>query len=495
MGNICCKIQEPDSIINNSLSNHSKENTIDLSMQFNLIDTLGKKYIDGNLKEMLKEQDNEEIKNKDNHIANTNLLTFNNKLDVWVKFTSMENTTNLLHNYYIEMDIPFTPELIQMFYLNVSEEVFKEYNKKAASFQVTHTSISKDTIVYIIKTSTKKILLVQPKQFYIVRVVRRMNDGSMMEFSQSVKSTNLKEIKEFANCIKNFNNEGDVKFSGIHTIKNDKGSNHKIFNKIDALSGISLRILKSFIKKSIIRSNNEFMVKLAEFTLNTTENEKLVWFSDDKEDIKRILDENKELLEKNNFKVDSLNKEAQINYQLSQTSLSTLSMPSNIQMKDFILSNLPEDRKGTKELFSLKMNDMILKLQERIKEMKGKSDDKIKEDNDLDIISGEIDKEKSVIEVSCLETIDEQIKSESLENILNSHLLLFYSKFNDKLDILNQAFSLSVKDKSVSPKNKDNPDKEKEEPITEETVIKETKKEEETVIKETKEENTNSQDE
>lgn len=435
MGLICCKEEAP-LFVDTSLSiSRYKEEQSFLTEPLNLIELMGREWVEECFDAIEKDFNKAEFREKKNHITSQNLVTFNNKFDLWLKLTEIPESSNKLHNYYIEIDIPFTPELIQMFYLNMTEELFKNYNKNADVFEFLNYTIDENTIVYIEKTITKKMLVVKPKQFLLVRCVRRLPNGDMIEFSKSVKRTKLKNIKEMKEILEGFDNEGENVFSGILSRRTDKGTKQMIINRIDILSGIGLIILKSFIKKALIRSNNQLMVKLAEFTLNTSENDDLIWFTDDKEEILRVLEENRKLIDNSKLNLNELNAEAKLNYQISQSNISSLSRTSNIKIAEFLLSNLPTIKEEIKNYFIEKLGDLITDLKQRLSKIRETIKEKVK------IIElNEVENEMVVVhketETTAFSLIDEMSKGDTLENLLNSQLLMLYTRIGGKLDII-----------------------------------------------------------
>lgn len=92
-------------------------------------------------------------------------------MDFWAQLTSIPESNNLVHHYLVECDMPFSPELIYLFILNINQESFKKLDDSIDEYALLNYQVTENKIVLLTATKTKKILMVQPKFFLVLRVI------------------------------------------------------------------------------------------------------------------------------------------------------------------------------------------------------------------------------------------------------------------------------------------------------------------------------------
>ena len=85
-----------------------------------------------------------------------------------------------------EIDFPFTPAMAYLFMLNLDKEKMTRIDDSIEDFQLMNWQCGTDKIVEITATKTKKILVIQPRFFVVVRIVQRLEDGSFIDHQESI---------------------------------------------------------------------------------------------------------------------------------------------------------------------------------------------------------------------------------------------------------------------------------------------------------------------
>ena len=78
-----------------------------------------------------------------------------------------------MHYHLSEVEMPFTPDLYNLFQINLNEEVFQRMDNSIESYKIKNFSIDNEYSVQILLTKTKKVLVIQPRYFLIVKVIKR----------------------------------------------------------------------------------------------------------------------------------------------------------------------------------------------------------------------------------------------------------------------------------------------------------------------------------
>lgn len=380
MGVNCSKdnvIQLADDI-NKNMQNQGKKDSLHISTPMNLIEILGKANIEGKLKEVVAEIENKKDREGSSYLHNDKTEGGNNEIDMWLE-TEKTDSEARLHRYRVEMPVPFTPELIQLFLLNLKEEIFTTYNYRAESFQIVDSVIGDDLIVYVVKASFKDHNGAVKRERLVARVVKRLTNNDMLEFSQSVRVTPMVELKEYEEALSKIDNEEKVVLEGCNARKTDQGSQCTWFIRVETDEDLETEELKKNVGKILATNNDRMQLQLTRFAVTVSENDQLLWFTDDKADVKRIIDENKALLEKSKVDLEELRK---TNFDMDK-----FEKPSNDKLNNVLLSKVPDFGKNVKDVLVKgvdQVGDIIeSKLQEKKKEEEKKGEEGEKKKDDM----------------------------------------------------------------------------------------------------------------
>ena len=305
MGLNCSKSAEDNlRTLNNNIQRVVPNETVHVTTPLNLIEILGRKNIDESFAKIVVDLENKEDKNKGEKVLDQELPSLKNLFRLWISEGKQEGGDGLL-TYRVEMNVPFSPELIQMFLLNLTEPVFKDYYLNSTGFSIVDSTIDKDTIVYLVKSKEAE------GEKFLARVVRRLENNDMLEYSKSVKLTTLNEQPEIKKLVDQVQNEKVILKSGRDTAIVDEGTRYVWFGKFNKPTEEDQEKKEEKQKKLlkwVIEKHDGFLLRMAEFALETKETDDLLWFTDDKEDIKRVLEENRTYIKKSGIDVKELSK-------------------------------------------------------------------------------------------------------------------------------------------------------------------------------------------
>jgi hypothetical protein len=214
---------------------------------------------------------------------------------------------NKLHEYYSQLRIPLTPEYIALFGMNITQTTIKKIDDSIDSFEVVDYSLESDRALFVIKTTTKKILVVSPKSFLILRSVKRLDNGDFIEYQKSVELTSLYSDEIFKNEVAKLKNAGQIHFGAESLEFNGADTLKKTFTTIDVNSGVGLLLIKSMMRTRFRIYNENLFRQMVEYLVKTNEFNDLMWFPQDKENrINQIFQQNLILLKESGFALDFL---------------------------------------------------------------------------------------------------------------------------------------------------------------------------------------------
>jgi hypothetical protein len=311
----CCReniMKEQQKIVQ---KNEMEENQNILKSDFiDFYTLLGPDNIALNFETLQKKMTNNETKKDKNKILSTKLGLFKNDFDFWVEFCEQPNSSNKIHKYYMEIEYPFTAEFCFLFALNTNPV---DINDSLDKYEILNYTIKPDIIVLVCRSTTKKILVIQPRNFILIRVIKKNEDGSFEEYQKSIELTNLRDKDGVEEYLKTFENVGTIFFNATKIFKQDDPKNDWMMiqsHEVDVLSSTGLTLVKAFMKKRTEKLNNDILVKMTEYLITNRSFDNLLWFTKDKNDIKRIFNENLEILKKKKIDLKNINFEAQSSF-------------------------------------------------------------------------------------------------------------------------------------------------------------------------------------
>ena len=309
MGIVCCcetsQIPPPQIKIRDS---QFSENILNKDSNANLLEILTRKEIDELFNKIEPSLISEKVKNDKSRLLDVNLPLFKNNVKYYCTLESQENSSYKIHNYLTEMEFPYTPEIAYLYLLNLGNKAFQQLDGSISYYEVLNYSISENMICLITISKTKKVLIVQPRTFLVVRVIRRNEDGSFEEYQQSIDFTKMSDndiVKRYLKNLEDKENVGRVFFSGVKYTKTDDKWMLRYSNKVDVLSGIGLKIIKGTLKKKMKKYNDNLLKKITEFLVMNENYEDLIWFTKDEKEIKKIFSDNFQILKNLKLNINS----------------------------------------------------------------------------------------------------------------------------------------------------------------------------------------------
>ena len=303
MGINCCK----ETIILDAKPLYKSKNSESiLESEFtNFFSLVGPQSIEHNFETLSEKLSRNETKIEKKKILSTKLDFFKNNLDLWVEFVSQKNSSNKLHKYYLEIEYPFTAEFSYLYNFNTN---LADVNESLSKFEILNYSIKKDMIILICRSTTKKVLIIQPRNFVMLRVIKRNKNGDFEEYQKSIELTNLRDKEGIKEYLQNFKNLGTIFFNAVRHFKNNKNKWILISSsEVDVLSGTGLMIMKGILKRKIKNYNNKLLIKMTKFLITNRKFDDMIWFTKDIDDIKRIFNENLEIFKKLNVDISKFN--------------------------------------------------------------------------------------------------------------------------------------------------------------------------------------------
>ena len=158
----------------------------------------------------------------------------------------------------------------------------------------------------------KKSLFNTTKKFCNAKSNKKKKDGSFEEYQKSVELTNLRDKKGIREYLANLENLGTIFFNAIRHFKNEEGKwvlEHT--SEVDVLSSTGLGLMKGILKRKVKNYNNKLLVKMAKFLITNRKFDDMLWFTRDVSEIKRIFNENLEILKRLKVDMSSFNIEEQ----------------------------------------------------------------------------------------------------------------------------------------------------------------------------------------
>ena len=248
-------------------------------------------------------------------------LIFNNKLDFlknnlkfWARFDDQEKSSHKIHNYYFEVECPFTPELVLLYLSNLDKKnEIKLSNQISTTEKINHIETD-ENIMIINKMRTKKSFANNPRDFFKLSIFKKLENENYEQSEISCQFTELYKLESIRKINNELKDEALIYISGYKFEKSERGWIIKHSRKIDPLSPFGLILAKGFLKKIMKTFFNNLFINLTEFLILRKKMKNwdgLVWFNNSKSYIKNIIEKNYEILNLLNFDNEFLSKETQ----------------------------------------------------------------------------------------------------------------------------------------------------------------------------------------
>lgn len=155
-----------------------------------LFQLLGQEFIDSVFEEGQRLLQNLPIDKTTTNIYNDKIPPFNKQLAIWMTMKPLPSG-NMEHVYYKEMDYPFTPECFVLFEMQCNKEILQKMDSSLEDFEVVDKAIKGNVMAVVSKLKLKRILMIPEKNFFVLRLIKRVNNNEYMDISKSVELTPL----------------------------------------------------------------------------------------------------------------------------------------------------------------------------------------------------------------------------------------------------------------------------------------------------------------
>lgn len=473
MGQICCRpsisYSKADVAFTNSMIEEVNEPNLDigdlknleLSAEINLPNLIKEDFVKTLFDQIYDYINNPDIKKNDKMLIDEKLPLFMNDFKFWANLKNQEYSDTKLHTYYYEMEFPFTPELLYLYFLNEDTKNFEKLHSDLDQFEIVHQSFKQNYCFLLLKYRTRSVIMIEPANFFVLRVIMLNKDETLSEFQISINETHLKKIPVFNSIYESLENEGTIYLNGTKFEPVSTGYIYKSFVKMDVNYTLDISSIRSMIKKELLRKKNTLMNLMVEFILNEKDLSNLKWFSDSLADKKRIINKNLQILEQTKINLKYLKPELH-NLYLAKFSWGDKYVSNISNTKE--LDQKKSDEKYYDTFNSItETNDETLiyifnKIDKITKELKNKIEDfrrneieqKLNASNN-EIIESEIDKDIKVINMEIDKRITE-IK-ETLERDHNEGIYVEDMQKKVDRDLQKLSERLNIQLKNIIKKN------------------------------------------
>ena len=204
------------------------------------------------------------IRTPNNLLLEEKLKLYQNQVNIWFQMSDLPSG-NKLHHYYSETECPLPAEAYYLFQLNLNNKRMTELDSNINSFELISYAVKEDTIITVTRTTTTKILMIEPKTFFVVRIVRRIDKDTFIEVQHSVELTPLINNKFFKDYLDGLKNVAQVHINAVkYQTRGGKLFSHS-YNKVDLLSGIGPMIIKSGAKGRLRTFQNNLQKRATQF--------------------------------------------------------------------------------------------------------------------------------------------------------------------------------------------------------------------------------------
>lgn len=322
MGNVCCsynKLDFPDAegkgrgtnriTPEKDLLSSSGSEVMDPSA-VSVIAQLGKPALEEIIKQAQDTIANRELCTPKTRLINERHKMFDNEYTFWADFSELPSG-NRKHMYRHQLEYPFTPELFFLYSLQQNLESFSKVDDSLDQMEVLNYAALDDIFVMVTKTKTKKILVVEPRSFLVLRVIKRISPTHFIEAQKSVQITGLKDQEPWASLISKQQNLGEIEIAGSEVKTEDGKTLVRTLANVDVLSSTGPMILKPILKGKFSRYHKNTVKEALRFAFKTKEGEfkDLKWFTNDPAELTRILEENRRLTREKRPNLNDLDKE------------------------------------------------------------------------------------------------------------------------------------------------------------------------------------------
>lgn len=210
------------------------------------------------------------------------------KAKLRMELKKQEGTGNYLHRSY-QTEEMYCDSAALMF-MNINGNYF---DSNLENYKVIKAESTSDTIALLSRINTKKILIVQPREFFFFRVIKKISDTHFIDIKQSVDIAEMLDIEDIGEIYrkieKNFvhsrmNSNEYVNVNGLSKLK--------WTNELDPMTSIGFTFMKPFANSSVKTCFKEYLKNLEEFYRDRVweKREQIYWFDENYEELREKFD-------------------------------------------------------------------------------------------------------------------------------------------------------------------------------------------------------------
>lgn len=319
MGNVCCNYDKVDFPAAAGEGTHriapekellsSSSSEMQDPREVNVLGQLGRSAIEDLIRQAQEALRDDGVRIPKNRLVNERFKLFDNEYTFWADFLDLPSG-NKKHCYHHLLEYPFTPEMFFLFSLQQTLESFSKVDDSLDQLELLNFAALDDLIITVIKTKTKKILVVEPRSFLVLRVIKRVSPTHFIEAQKSVQLTGLKDQEPWKALLSKQQNLGEIEISAAE-VKLDGGKvTAKSLNYVDVLSSTGPMILRPVLKGKFSRYHKNVVKETLKFLMRTKEADyrSLRWFTNDSAELGRIFAENRRIVAEKRPNLNDLEK-------------------------------------------------------------------------------------------------------------------------------------------------------------------------------------------
>lgn len=273
-----------------------------------LFDQMGRVALEALVRQGEDFVNNDEVhRNAKNRLVTEKFKLFGSDYSFWADFQDLPSK-NKLHCYFHQLEYPFTPELYFLFSLQHTLDSFGRVDDSLDELEVLNFQVQDDMLVKLVRTRTKKIMVIEPRSFLVLSVVKRLSKDKVIEVQKSVQLTTLSAQEPWQRILSEQFNLAELKMSACVVERVEGKTVMRNKSEVDILSSTGPIILKMALKGKFSRMYKNSVKEALRFVLRTGEADfrNLLWFTNAPDELKRILSENKTLAAEANLNMAEL---------------------------------------------------------------------------------------------------------------------------------------------------------------------------------------------
>lgn len=322
MGIIYCKLSQPGEELQKPKQNNAlilkkkkseleeKKDNQDLEIcDIPLITKIGEDKLNEFLQEAKQAISCDRLLAPEFKLVETNFKLMKTKYSFNADFTELPSG-NKLHEYSHTLEYPFTPAMYFLHSLQQTLETFNKIEDSMNELEVLNFASNDNVAILVSRTKTKKIMVIEPRSFIVVRMIHRISEDEFLEVQKSVQLTSLAEEQSFIKLMASQQNLAEIKLGVFSLVQNHGSSVMRVIQQTDILSSTGPFILKVVLKGKFTKFYQNSIKETLKFILETDPSQfsDFLWFTNDVNEIHRIFQENKNRIKKAEICLSELDK-------------------------------------------------------------------------------------------------------------------------------------------------------------------------------------------